>query len=375
MNEQEFYSPILEEEFNQNKEEQQFETKCSKITCCILQVFLWIFLTLTIIFYVKDIIIYIAFLGLFIIIYLFYFFFELFSTTAKFLCNKNTKEGIYQKFGKIFRTPPIIKLYGESYHYGYGTYSPTDIKDPTFFGTRNKIITHHQSLKFNYYSVRDVSGLFYLNCEESSVNNKYYIKLELEEEINFADAISYSDYFYIKKNFCDKNSKKDVRFNYYESRIIPQMNHHNLIKFRENEPCTVNYFFFLLATFLTLAEIYKPYVNSFCIKQKFKIRKLISTRYDLSLPEYEEKFRLLNPSINLIYQNYKYDSKDYNFINKGFKFNIPKQNELEEAEKFRDQIPNYQISNGEGNIKPGVIIDKPEYSNYKNNQNNLIGDN
>lgn len=370
MNNQGDYYPIepdIAGDINEEKEPNQTERLCCQVSCWILQILLWMFLILTIVFLLLNYIIYIVFLAFFLCIYIFYFILELWSTTAKFLCNKNSDNGLYEKMGKYFRTPPEIKLYCECYHMGYGTYSPTDIREPGITYKR-RIITHFENLKFSYYSERDVSGLFYLNCDPSSIKDKSYIKLELEEEINFADTISYMDYFNVKKNFCDKNRKKDSRFYYKESRFVPQISHHNLIKLRESEPCTVNYFFFLLATFLTLAELYKPYVNSFCLNQKFKIRKIVSTRYDLSQPEYEEKYKLFNPSINLIEQSYNYQPQDYNFLNKSYKLNLPTQKELQQAEIYKDQIPNYQVSNGEGQLFPGVIMDGPPFVNYVYNQ-------
>ena len=42
-------------------------------------------------------------------------------------------------------------------------------------------------MKCQYYSERDVSGLFYLNCDKAMVKQKRFIKLKLKEESNFSD--------------------------------------------------------------------------------------------------------------------------------------------------------------------------------------------
>ena len=63
-----------------------------------------------------------------------------------------------------------------------------------------------------YYSSRDISGLFILNCQKEVVQNKAYIQLELLEEINFADNISYMDYENVKNDFYMRNRPRDFMF-------------------------------------------------------------------------------------------------------------------------------------------------------------------
>ena len=92
-----------------------------------------------------------------------------------------------------------------------------------------------------YYSARDVSGLFYLNCDEAYIKKKMYITLELKEEINFADNISYMDYEYYKEQFWKKNRFRDVYMDFNETRKVPGLMHHNLIKLNQNEPCFISF--------------------------------------------------------------------------------------------------------------------------------------
>ena len=56
-----------------------------------------------------------------------------------------------------------------------------------------------QSMK--YKSFRDESGLLALKCGKSKKIRKAYVELEIKLEINFADAISYSDYEKAKSDF------------------------------------------------------------------------------------------------------------------------------------------------------------------------------
>ena len=111
---------------------------------------------------------------------------------------------MYDKMGCYFRTPPIIRFHGECYHYETRYHTRTDSQgNIEYYTTEVKVVTYTESYDLPYYSERDVSGLFYLNCEEAYVSKKHYIKLELLEEINFADAISYSDYEREKKRFLE----------------------------------------------------------------------------------------------------------------------------------------------------------------------------
>jgi hypothetical protein len=142
------------------------------------------------------------------------------------------------------------------------------------------------------------------------------------------------------------------------------MAHHNLVKMTAHEPCTVNYFFFFLFTILTFSEFYKSYVNSFCVYQKYKVRKLVSTRYDLNQPTYQT----FVPQLNLISQTYDYTSEYYNYVNPQYNVNLPTQEELERAKQYQSKIPDYQISSAGGEMQAGVIIDNPGYSSYNANE-------
>ena len=301
--------------------------------------------------------------------YLVYIILEFCSPTSKYLCNKSSGQGMYEKMGSHFRTPPEIRFHCECYHYETRHHTRTDSNGNTeHYTTTERVTTYTETYSMPYYSERDVSGLFYLNCDKAYIQKKHYIKLELIEEINFADAISYMDYEYEKDHFWRRNRFRDVHFDFNESRIIPGMVHHNLVKMTQVEPCTVNFFFFFLFTIFTFSEFYKSYVNSFCVYQKFRVRKLVSTRYDLNQPVYVERYQPLVPQINLIVQQFNYQPADYNYINNAYQVQLPTQEELEKAKQYQNKVPDYQVSSGGGQIQAGVIIDNPGYSSYNVNQ-------
>ena len=341
--------------------EQKEKRGCYYYFCWIFQIGLWIIIGFGIYFIVTDgkgkILIIVAF-GL---IYFIYIILEFCSATSKYLCNKNSNEGIYEEMGKYFRTLPIINFMCECYHYETIVHTRTDSQGRTeTYTTTEKVISYTETYSLPYYSERDVSGLFYLNCDKVYAEKKHFIKLKLKEEINFADSISYMDYEYEKDYFWRRNRFRDVYFDFKEERFIPGLVRHNLIKMTNNEPWTVNFGLFFLFTILTFSEFYKLYVDSFCVYQRFTIRKIVSTRYDLNQQVYQN----LIPQINIITQQYKYQPKDYNHLNTNYEVKLPTKEEIEKAKQYETKIPDYQISSGKGNIQAGVIIDNPAYSNY-----------
>ena len=337
---------------------------CYNTICWTIQIACWATLILSIVMYTKDpsstdcLII-------FGILYVFYLSLEFCSPTSRYLCNKSSDQGMYEKMGRNFRTPPVICFHCECYHYVTVTYYTRDKNGHRHRHTRReKRVTYRETYNFPYYSERDVSGLFYLNCEKAYIEKKHYIKLELKEEINFADAISYYDYDRAKSNFWRRNRFRDVHFNFWETRTIPGMEHHNLVKLTVNEPFMVNYFFFVIFTILTFAEFYVIYVDSFCIYQKFTVRKVVSTRYDLNQPVYQ----IFIPQLNLISNQYQYDQDYYNYLNQSYQLQLPSQEELEAAKQYQNKVPDYQVSSFEGGLQSKVVIDNPGYSSYNLNE-------
>ena len=343
----------------------QVEHNCCYHTACwIFQILSWISIVASGIIYSKNNDNSAAFVA-FGIIYLIYIILEFCSPTSKYLCHKSSDQGIYQKMGIHFQTPPEILFHCECYHYETRTHYTTDSKGHRHRHTeRVRVTTYRETYSMPYYSERDVSGLFYLNCDKAYAQQKRYIKLELKEEINFADAISYYDYERAKSAFWRRNRFRDVHFDFNEERRIPGLVHHNLVKLVKQEPCIVNYFWFFFFTILTIAEFYRILFDSYCVYQKFKVIKLVSTRYDLNQPVYQ----VFVPQINLISQQYQYGQEYYNYLNQGYELELPTLEELEAAKQYQDKVPDYQLSSGGGDVQAGVIMDNPGYSSFNANE-------
>ena len=147
--------------------------------------------------------------------------------------------------GRIFQTPPKIKLYCECYHTKYITshYRSHHRSTPSSQSYR-KVITHTEAYDIPYYSARDVSGLFTLNGRKEEISRKSFLKLDIEPEICFADEISFQDYMIQKTNFYRINENKDEEFRFEETRIIPDMDNHIFVKMSDDDPCFASFVFF-----------------------------------------------------------------------------------------------------------------------------------
>ena len=80
-----------------------------------------------------------------------------------------------------------------------------------------------------------------------------------------------------------------------------------------------------------MAQIYKKYVDSFCIYQTFKIRKLISTRFNLLSPLYNEQYKQIAPALNLTGTILAYDQNSIGFCSRDFDVREPTKDDYEKA--------------------------------------------
>ena len=327
-----------------------------------------------------------------IIVYIAYLIAEFCSTICSFLCHKTNEMGIKNIMQNLIRTPPVIEFYCECYHYETRVvrYSPPKRGGGGGGGRRGggggkrtggggshhttrthvrreRIVTYRETADMPYYSARDVSGLFELNKSREAAMGKVYVKLELTPEINFADELTYMDYELFRSDFYNRNRPRDQYMTYRETRRVPGLNNFNFVNIRDQEPCGVNICLFIIFTIIPLAEFYKCYVNSYCLEQQFKIRKLISTRYDLN----QDQYQYFVPSFNLPTQQYAFDPANYNYINNDYQVKKPTSEEISQAAMYKDKIPQYNCvsyTSINDQIKVGVVQDDPAYCSLNINE-------
>ena len=353
------------------------DEKYFSIAGWILQTGTWLLLILFLVLY-KTVLLIICILA-----YLLYLIIEFISPTSSYLCNKSSHDGMYEKMREYFHTPPEIRWHLECFH--YENHEHTKVSAGTGVGvehytSKEKVVTHSEDLNMSYYSARDISGMFVLNCDKALLQRKCYIKLELIAKIDFADPATVRDYQYQKLNFYNLYRYSDDHCSIKEERVIPEMEQYNLVKLVNDEPKSINFGLFFLFTMLTFVEFYKIYINSLCIYQKFDIKKIISTRYDLNLEQYVEKYEAFIPRVNLINVQYNYQPADYTYLNQDYNLNLPSQEEVENQLKnqnfdfengFSGQNPNphRNMQNGYSSQNLNPKINQNGYQSRNINQN------
>ena len=298
-------------------------------------------------------------------IYPVYLILEFCSPTFRYLIHKRTNEGIKQKLGNLFRKEPHIEFHAECYHYETRHIYEKDKNGNLIHRTENvRVVTYRDNKIFNYYSSRDISGLLNLKCDKAQIKRKCYIKLELEEQIDFADSITIADYEREKERFQESNRHRDVHMSYTETRTVPGITHHNLIKFGEYDPCTVHYFWYVFFSIFTLGQLYKWHISSLCIYQNYTIRKIISTRNNLNTEECDFKYGAFDPQINLITLKINYEHEFFNYLNTSSNVDLPTEEELQNAKKYESKVPKYELyGENDGDIyKSGTIKEKQDFN-------------
>ena len=346
------------EGLNDNLLEKKDESRscCESCWCWFIQITVW----LSLIFAIISIFLNMPQIGfgIFGVVYLFYIFTMSFSSTLSYLSHQEENDSMYNKMGQYFIAAPSIIFESESYHWeererqitkADGTHE-TKVE-------RVKVVTHKDKFTMPYYSVKDVSGLFVLDVEKANVNQKYFIKLNLSKEINFADAISYSDYIFHKNAFWERNRYLDVHMDFHERRTIPNWHKYNLVQISNYKPSSVSKCKYILSMFFLYCEFYKRHVDSLCIYQSFTVRKLISTRYNLLLPEYMVNYNQMMPCLNLITETLNYEVENTGYCSADYQVNLPTQEELESAQQYQSNIPQYGITSYGGDI--GIVQDLP----------------
>ena len=345
---------------------------CDSVLCWILQIILWI--GVIILFYIdfydeneyyKEVSP--AFIAISIIESFFYVIYvcqQFSSPTYKYLRHKKNEFNLEQKMKQYFITPPKIEFTCICYHYESKTTSSYDINGDKVTKTETrKVISSTNTKYFYYYSSRDVSGLFKLNYDESSISNKYYVKLELFTDVGFADAETYNDFLKEKEEFYNSNLHKDMFMDFYISNIIDGMNSYNLINLTENNPCGMSVFWYVFFCLIGIAQIYKSYINSKSVYKSFTIRKIISSRYSLTTEECDRKYKRFNPAISFEEDNIQLTPNEIGYISEDFQLKEPTQEEIASAQQYKDKIFNISDYIKDNGTNLEININKIEEKN------------
>ena len=184
-----------------------------------------------------------------------------FSKTKILLKNTNDNNSINNVMDTLFHQKPVIKIICSCYHFETKV-TPGSIEV-------SKIETFNETRKLDIFSYIDISGIFRLK-----ETNKSLIELDLEQEIEFNDAITIYDIQKIKNELYSKNKNKDYCIHIYLDKDIPSMKYFYLIKLsKDKNYCLLQKWIYILCVFLMIDLFYRVYLDYISSKQKFKIRK------------------------------------------------------------------------------------------------------
>jgi hypothetical protein len=263
----------------------------------------------------------------------------------------------------------MIQFVCECYHYETRVITTVDAKGNTSTRTVTvRVVTRTATKFFNYYCSRDVSGLFKLNYDESDIKDKFYVKLELLTNIDFADAVTYSDYVREKKEFQEENRYYDTFMDFFQNNIIDGLTSYNLINITKNNPCGMSFVWFIFFIFIGFAQLYKVYFNSKCIYKSFTIRKLISTRYSLNTIECDYKYSKFDPVISFEDETMKLPTNKIAHVSEDFELKLPTQEEIEFAQKYQDKVFDFDDKKEDVIVLKDKIVTNDENNVGSNNE-------
>lgn len=338
---------------------------CLSCWCWFMQIAVWVSIVLCALAPVTDV----SLCYGFPVCYIIYIITEFLSPTFSYLRHQKVGDKMYEKMRDLFSTAPTITFTAQCYHYETRHYTSKDANGRVQHRTeRVRVDTHFDKMLMPYYSSRDVSGLFLLDIDRANANSKAFIKLHLQKEINFADPISYSDYLFHKEAFWQRNRYRDVHMDFHEFRDIPGFHTHNLVQIGDYHPAGVSVCMYVLWTLIPFCQFYKRYVDSFCVFQNYKIRKLVSTRYNLLLPDYVQQYAQITPALNLTGTVMTYQPQDVGYCSADYQVNVPTQEELDKAKQYENMIPHYGFTSVGGDAQIGVVQDLPNFAEVNYDQ-------
>ena len=115
-------------------------------------------------------------------------------------------------------------------------------------------------------------------------------------------------------------------------------------------------------TIFFLGQFYKTYFQKKCYAQNFTIRKIVSTRYDVTN---NQNYYQMEPGYKYNEKLVVFERKNTEKINEDFQLIQPNQDELNNANQYNNYIPNYQIINVGEQI--AIVQDSQHGSNLNNN--------
>jgi hypothetical protein len=299
----------------------------------------------------------IVFVFLFWVIYIYV---QCYSKHSFMLSSRKEEREVEGYLTDLTSKPPIISWSASCYHYvGYGK-------------NRRRVTSHSETRSMTVPFYKDISGHFHLDAEK--VKNsaiKKYILLSAEIDFQFSDDVTKLDYQTEKDNFYNAMKNRDTYLDFSEERTIEGHSPFSLIKLAENDAPFTNYCILMFFVFLGIAEVYKLYIDIFCVDQEYTFKKIISTRYNINnqtnenFQQYEEQ----RPMLTI----FKKPSKVIEYTPAPFVADprLPNQDELAFARKVSQSGINFGHTKGPVEYRP--YFDQPHPFMAQTGNNNAPG--
>ena len=131
-----------------------------------------------------------------------------------------------------------------------------------------------------------------------------------------------------------------------------------MINIYDSNNCFFTKCVFIIFIILSFGQIYKLITNFYIKTIPFTIRKIISSRNNLSE---DPKYIPFTPKVVFPNSNFTYNPEDITHFKKGMNIIPPTSDELTQSMKYQNYIPNYQIYQGNNRGLNGSVIDIQKY--------------
>jgi hypothetical protein len=263
----------------------------------------------------------------------------LFSPSRNFFANYVSQQNFADTFHQLLASPPLIRMSAQNYH-------PETIKNNAI-----KYVTSIEDENFKYYSYRDISGPIL-------IPKSNYLTIEIDYECFPSDAMTCMDYVEQKRALLQRNIGQDLYTKYLpESRV---KNQKFFLSTHSYCGCFIMFFqiiFWILFWLSGMIWIHDIMFVVCCKKDhKIKIRKIYSSRFDLTNSENDSKFKKLNPSVVLtdISSRKLIEPKTFGRKFELFKRASPTQQEISMSAIYERYFPQNQL-NGWDSLENDII--------------------
>jgi len=308
---------------------------CGKVWNWTLQIILWILIVFTIIAPILGLPILSYTIGLLVFLVI-YWINACCSHSCAYLNHRKSGSTIHDYMGNLFYTPANIDFHMQCYHYETYTTTSTDSEGNTTTTTHTEtVVTWSGTESFKYNSWLDVSGPFLLDTTDFVHDAKLaWIKLNLSYKIEFIDEATRLDCERQKDQFVQANKYRDVHYSITQHERIETFYKYNLVSLSENpEESKIKTRYMFLSTLFCCTELYKKYVDSFCIRQNFVIKKLLSSTTNLNIEENSAKYLDKTPKIVIENMFKSYNEPD-KMRKSTFVQDLPNQEQVEKINDF-----------------------------------------